>query len=108
MIRVHGLKACDTCRTALKDLRAAGQAAELRDLRAEPLSDAELSRFLGEFGYALVNRRSTTWRDLDDTERARPAADLLRDHPALMKRPVVETAAGLYLGWTESVRSSVR
>ena len=97
---VYGLKNCDTCRKAVKALAAAGHEVTLRDIRAEPLTGAERARFLAAFGEALVNRRSTTWRGLDEAARAAPPEALLAAHPALMKRPVIETAEGLHLGWS--------
>ncbi|MEO1000977.1 MAG: ArsC/Spx/MgsR family protein [Pseudomonadota bacterium] len=92
---VHGLKTCDACRKAVKAL---GEGARLRDVRSEPLSEAEIARFLAAFGEALVNRRSTTWRGLSEAERARDPAALLAAHPSLMKRPVVERDDTLTLG----------
>lgn len=91
---VYGLKACDTCRKALKS--SAG--AVLRDVRAEPLSASEINRFLAELGDALVNRRSATWRGLGEAERSEPAAVLLARFPALMKRPVIEQDGTLRIG----------
>ena len=100
---IHGLKTCDTCRAAVK---ATG--GTLRDVRTEPLTTAELARFLDAFGDELVNRRSTTWRGLDEATRAGEAATLLAAHPALMKRPVIETPEGaLHLGWTPAVRTAL-
>ena len=100
-MRIYGIKTCDTCRKAVRELNA-----ELRDIRAEPLSTEDIARFLAAFGDALVNTRSTTWRGLDaDARQARPE-DLLAAHPTLMKRPVIETAEGaLYLGWGAEVKA---
>ncbi|MBR9762243.1 MAG: arsenate reductase [Rhodobacteraceae bacterium] len=102
-MKLYGLKTCDTCRKAAKALPGA----ELVDIRAEPLSDALLDKALAAFGPALVNNRSTTWRSLDEAERARPARDLLRDHPALMKRPLIVAGEDLYLGWTKDVQQAL-
>ncbi|MCU4654884.1 arsenate reductase [Roseibacterium sp. SDUM158016] len=104
---LYGLKACDTCRKALKALREAGHEAELVDVRETPVGDAVLDRFLGAFGEALVNTRSTTWRGLSEDERGLPARTLLAAHPALMKRPVIEADGTLYLGWDAGVRSAL-
>lgn len=103
---VYGLKNCDTCRKALRELAAAGRDAALRDVRAEPLDDATLERFRDAFGDALLNTRSATWRGLPESERARSWKSLLREHPALMKRPVIEDGARLTLGWDADVRSA--
>ena len=65
-MRLYGLKTCDTCRRAVKSLKAAGRDVTLVDVRAEPLDAAELGRFFAQFGDALINTRSTTWRGLAD------------------------------------------
>lgn len=104
---IYGLKNCDTCRKAAKEISAAGRAVDLVDVRDAPLSDAQLNRFLTDLGPGLVNTRSTTWRSLSDTERMATPFDLLRAHPALMKRPVVEDDGQLYLGWTPPIKAAL-
>lgn len=106
---LYGLKACDTCRKALKALTENGKTAELVDIRATPLSDAQIARFLAEFGTArLINTRSTTWRGLSEEARATDPEALLAAHPALMKRPLIEEESGaLHLGWTAEVRGAL-
>lgn len=99
-----GLKTCDTCRKALKELQTAGHEVRLRDVRAEPLTAPEITALEARFGEAFLNRKSTTWRGLSEAERARPAADLLAEHPALMKRPVVMDGDRVTLGWAGEVR----
>lgn len=108
-MQIIGLKNCDTCRKAVKELTQAGQAAVLRDLRDDPLSDAEISRFLAKFGAdALINRKSTTWRSLDEAARSDDPKVLLAAHAALMKRPVIIAEDGsLYLGWGADVKAAL-
>ncbi len=103
-MRIYGLKACDTCRAAMKALPGA----VLVDVRAEPLGAADIARFLEAFGEALVNKRSTTWRGLDEAERAGAPEALLSEHPTLMKRPVIEEEGGaLHLGWGKDVQAAL-
>lgn len=104
-MKVFGLKNCDTVRKAMRELKAAGFAPELVDVRVEPLQRAELERFLLAFGERLVNRASTTWRGLSETERNRGLVELLSAHPALMKRPVIEADSRLTLGWDAKTRA---
>jgi arsenate reductase-like glutaredoxin family protein len=104
-MRIWGLKACDTCRRAVKELTAAGHAPEYVDVRADGVEHADLERFFAEFGDALVNRRSTTWRGLSEAERAAPPVELLSAHPTLMKRPVVEAGGVMTLGWGPDERA---
>ena len=100
-MKLYGLKTCDTCRKARKALPAA----TFVDIRADGVEPADLERFYLTFGAALVNRKSTTWRNLDEVERARDPLDLLADHPTLMKRPVIDADGQLYLGWGRDVQA---
>ncbi len=103
MLRIFGLKNCDTCRAAAQALGV-----EIEDVRAQPLDAGRIAAFHAAFGAALVNRRSTTWRGLSETERALPEPALIAAHPAVMKRPVIEADDGaLHLGWTGAVRAAL-
>lgn len=102
-ITVYGIKTCDTCRKALKALGNP----DFVDVRADGLPTELLNRAAETFGTALLNNRSTTWRALDEAERARPMLDLLRDHPVLMKRPLIVSGQDLYLGWTDKTRGAL-
>ena len=106
-MKVYALKTCDTCRRAIAEIKAAGHTPKVTDVRADGISAADRARFLGAFGDALINRSSATWRGLSEEERARDAADLLADHPTLMKRPVIEAGGKLYLGWKPDVKQAV-
>ncbi len=104
-ITLYGLKNCDTCKKALKSLTAAGHEVTYVDVRADGVSVAKLTEFQGIFGDALTNTRSTTWRGLNEEQRARPALELLAENPTLMKRPVIVTSNDLFLGWGKDVQS---
>ena len=107
MVELWGLRACDACRRALRELRAAGVAAELRDVRAEGMPEALRARAVAAFGDGLVNRRSATWRGLDGRARAMPPGAVVAAHPAVMKRPLVVAGEALHLGWDEEARRAV-
>ncbi|WP_298915116.1 ArsC/Spx/MgsR family protein [uncultured Roseobacter sp.] len=102
-MQIYGLKNCDTCRKAMKALPQA----VLVDVRADGISAELTKRALVKFGDALINTRSTTWRGLDETERARDPVDLLKSHPALMKRPLIVDGENIYLGWAPSVQAEL-
>lgn len=107
VVTLHGLRACDACRRAMRDLAAAGVPARLRDLRAEPPDATEVARWLDALGPALLNRRSTTWRSLSEAVRGGDPAALMAAHPTLVKRPVVALPDGrLWLGWTAEARAA--
>lgn len=106
-MRVYCLKTCDTCKKAIKALQAAGQDPEVIDVRADGLSDDQRRKFLAQFGEALVNRASSTWRGLSEVERNRDPVALLADYPTLMKRPVIEADGKFYLGWKADVQAAL-
>ena len=103
MIEIYGLRNCDSCRKALGLVEAAGAAHRFHDLRADGLPAGRLARWLADVGWgALLNRRSTTWRELPEAEKAgldaAAAARLLERHPTLIKRPVIEAGDVLIVG----------
>lgn len=99
----YGLKTCDTCRKALKAL----QNATLTDVRQDGVPQDVLETAYSQFGDALVNTRSTTWRGLSDADRSLPVLALLQAHPTLMKRPLIVDGEQMYLGWTKEVQSAL-
>lgn len=74
------------------------------DVRESRLDPGTIERLLQAFGDALVNRRSTTWRNLTDSERQGATADLIARYPSLMKRPVIVDGEMVTLGWDAAVR----
>ncbi len=104
---LYGIPTCDTCKKALKALEAAGRNVTFRDIRGEPLSEAEWSELIAEFGTNLVNTKSTTWRGLSDWMKHSEADAQLAAHPTLMKRPVIRDEDRLFLGWDEDVQAAL-
>ena len=99
-VLLYGLPNCDTCRKARRWLERKGVGFRFIDYRAEPVQSEALRRWADELGGFdhLINRASTTWRQLPDIRKSPGSAAewvvLLRDHPALIKRPVLVTADG--------------
>ena len=102
-LKLFGLKNCDTCRKAMKQLPEI----EFVDVRKTGVSAEVLARALGQFGDSLVNIRSTTWRGLTKDERAKPPLELLKEHPTLMKRPLIEHDGTLLLGWSKDTQDAL-
>lgn len=100
---LYGLKSCDTCRAARKAL----ENIDFVDVRDDGVPSEVLDAALAQFGKALLNTRSTTWRGLDEAERARPEKALLQDHPTLMKRPLIVDGDRMYLGWAKDVQAAL-
>ena len=86
---------------------AAGASYRFRDLRETPPTARELQGWTDAVGWeTLLNRRSTTWRELPEERRtgldAARAVELMTAHPTLVKRPVVEAPAGIVVGVDEA------
>lgn len=104
---IYGLTTCATCQKARKALEAAGREVVFRDVRAEPLSEAELGELIVEFGDRLVDRTSPDWRGLSDWLRHSEAEAQLAARPKLMARPVIRDGAAFYLGWDAAVQEAL-
>ena len=96
---LYGISTCDTCKRALKTLAAAGRDVTFRDIRAAPLTTAEITRIVIEFGSRAVNTQSTTYRAFSDFLKASEPEAQIAAQPAVMKRPVIQDGDRWYLGW---------
>ena len=50
IVKLYGLKHCDSCKKALSQLRAAGHDIAFFDIRKDPLDQAQIADLLGEEG----------------------------------------------------------
>ncbi len=101
---IYGLKNCDTCRKVMKALPEA----TLCDVRVDGVPETVLEAALEQFGDALVNTRSTTWRGLDEEQRKKAPLALLKEHPTLMKRPLIAVDKYLFLSWSSEIEGKVK
>lgn len=106
-MNLYGISTCDTCKKALKALHAAGHDVKFRDIRAEPLSTAEIDTIVTEFGDRAVNKQSTTYRGFSDFLKASDPEAQIAAQPAVMKRPVIEADGRFYLGWDDPVQAAL-
>ena len=105
---IYGLSTCSECRKAHKALAAEGRrTVSLRDIRAEPLSEAELAEFITEFGDRLVDRSTNDYRALSDWLKASEVDAQIAAQPKVMARPVIRDGDRLYLGWDAAVQTAV-
>lgn len=104
---LYGISTCDTCKRALKTLTAAGRDVTFRDIRSQPLTEAEIARLVGEFGDRLINKQSTTYRAFSDFLKASDPEAQIAAQPTVMKRPVIEHEGVLHLGWDETVEAAL-
>lgn len=93
MLRVYGIKNCDTVRKTLKWLEQRSVPHEFHDFRVDGLDEDVLRGWLeSPLGDDLLNRRSATWRKLGEAERQGAESDpapVMLANPTLIRRPVI-------------------
>jgi Spx/MgsR family transcriptional regulator len=98
-IHVYGIPNCGSVKKVRVWLEGQGQAYLFHDFKKEGVDPAALDHWLQQVGWeTLVNRKGTTWRQLDATEQAKvtnaaSARSLMLAHPSVIKRPVVVAGA---------------
>lgn len=103
MLDLYGLDRCQTCRKALQWLDRALIPYNFVDYREHPVAASMLKLWAAHLGgfEAMINRSSTTWRQLPDARRVIGTDAewivLLRSHPALVRRPVAVVQDGTVL-----------
>ena len=105
MTILYGIKNCDTVKKARAWLEAQGVAYRFHDFRADGLSAELLGELETALGWqALLNRRGTTWRKLEEDQRENidrsKAMALMLAQPSLVKRPVLATGTKTLIGFT--------
>lgn len=110
MTTLYGLTKCSTCQKAQTWLQRHGVEHTFVDYRDHPVAPAMLKQWATAVGgfEKLVNRTGMTWRNLPDG-RKQPGSDaewtlLIREYPALVRRPVVVGADGaVSLGFSDAL-----
>jgi arsenate reductase len=105
MIRVYGIKNCDSVKKALAFFKAHGIAYEFVDFKTDPVGCETIDRWLKSGSMdQLFNTRGTTYRtlklkeqNLDDAGRR----EWLSKENLLIKRPVVEKENHVIIGFNE-------
>jgi len=106
MLKVYGIKNCDTMKKAFAWLESNHIDYELVDYKKAAVAAEHLSDWNARAGWQkLLNTRGMMWKRLSDDERAdideAKALALMADYPTLIKRPVVDDGATLLIGFDE-------
>lgn len=107
MIKIYGIKNCDTIKKTLKWFDAKGVDYRFVDYKKEPPTAELASAFLDAHHWeTIVNKRGTTWRKLDDDTKSSMDKDkaiaLIQEQPSIIKRPVIEVKNQYWVGYDEA------
>lgn len=105
---LYGIKTCSTVKKAMNWLEEQGVAVRYHDVRKDGLTMAQLEKWSGIVGWKkLLNRSSLTFRRLDEAEKQdmteAKALALMLDHPTLVRRPVLEAAGTVTVGFKPDI-----
>lgn len=105
---LYGIPNCDTVKKARAWLADHGQDVDFHDFKKQGLERATVAAWLDQVDWEiLVNRKGTTWRKLSDERRAQvvdkaSALELMLENPSVIKRPVLEGAGDLSVGFSDT------
>ena len=102
-IEILGLKNCDKCRDAQTKLNKLGYNLEFIDVRKNPIGLDQIKQLIAMFGNQILNKRSTTFRGLSQSEKDFSTVQLLQKYPTLMKRPVLMSSEKNSIGWNAEI-----
>jgi len=105
MIKIYGIKNCDSMKKAMAWLTENGIAYEFTDYKKAGVAAAHLPDWSARAGWELLlNKRGLMWKKLSDDERvavdSEKALKLMAQYPSLIKRPVLDTGGKLLVGFS--------
>jgi len=112
-ITLYGIPNCDTVKKARTWLLDHNIDFTFHDFKKQGLDHATAAAWLAQRDWeVLVNRKGTTWRNLDDAQKAavtskEAALDLMLAHTSVIKRPVLAGAGALQVGFTPDLYAGV-
>jgi Spx/MgsR family transcriptional regulator len=104
-ITLYGIPNCDTVKKARAWLTEHGLVHAFHDFKKAGVPPDLLQQWVDALGWeVLLNRKGTTWRQLDEATRlgttdAASAMRLMLQHPSVIKRPVVAWPDGPTVGF---------
>ena len=95
MTTLYGIKNCDTVKKARKWLDENNIEFTFHDFRIDGLNADQVQTWVAQLGWeTLVNKRSTTWKQLDDATKESLNDDsvvaVVVANPTLIKRPLLD------------------
>lgn len=108
---LYGIKNCDTVKKARRWLDEHQVTYRFHDVRTDGLNIAMINHWIAAVGWEKVlNKAGTTWRKLDPATQKGVTEDnvaaLLLEHPAMIKRPVLDQQGSITVGFKPELYAS--
>lgn len=100
---IYGIKNCNTVKSAIDWLKKHTVEFEFHDYKKSGITKAKLAEWSKQVGWeSLVNKRGTTWRQLDEAVQKKitsekAAIDLMLEKTSVIKRPLIENKGKVIL-----------
>jgi arsenate reductase (glutaredoxin) len=111
---IYGIKNCNTVKSALDWLNKKKITYEFHDYKKAGITPAKLKSWIDQVGWeSLVNKRGTTWRQLDEVVQnkvtnEKAAIALMVEKTSVIKRPLIEVDGKVVvLGFDEAEYKTV-
>ena len=107
MITIYGIPNCNSVKKTRVWLEEHGVDYQLHDFKKSGIDEKTLKQWLKTIRRdVLINKKGTTWRGLSAEEQAltstdKGAIDLMLAKTSVIKRPVVVTEGGMWVGHDE-------
>lgn len=96
-ITIYGIKSCSTMKKAFTKLDELNISYDFHDYKKQGIDKETVQRWVDGLGIdKVLNKRGTTWRKLEDSQKQAAdanvdaAIDLLVENTSMIKRPMVE------------------
>ena len=107
MIKLYGIKNCDTVKKAINWLTDNNVKYQFHDYKKEGVDKKKLQQFIQEFGLEkIINRKGTTWHKLSVDEQSKinnqeSAIKLMVENTSIIKRPIIDLGSKCLVGFDE-------
>lgn len=105
MIKIFGIKNCDTMKKAFRWLEENNLEYSFHDYKKEGLDETIAKEWVEKLGWEnVINKRGTTWRKLDEetknTMDNKNAVNTMLTNTSIIKRPLLVVDSEIYLGFS--------
>ncbi|HLT23173.1 MAG TPA: Spx/MgsR family RNA polymerase-binding regulatory protein [Bacteriovoracaceae bacterium] len=102
MYKLFGIPNCDTVKKARRFLELQGIGVNFIDFKKQLPTEKDIQRWMEAFGGMPVNKKGQTYRKYKDQFEAldlKSQIIFLKEHSSMIKRPILETDAGVVLSF---------